>query len=204
MEQTRRALVGAVISALGLTSEPAGAEARELPAFVVYLSDQAPTEPRVLEQARSQADRIFNDAGVRVLWRDVKESVYNPGCDGFSVLVTLLSPAMVRQLSLQGMSERALGSAARAAGRAFIHPGRIHDFASNTRSDAGHLMGRVMAHEIGHLLLPAGHSHYGIMSAGMDTDPSVAARFTVQQARAIRGLVETETATFVRRADCGR
>jgi len=203
MEQgTRKVIVGAIMSAQVLSSTPAGAGKREAPDLVVYVSDQAGTDPALFDQARSQADRIFNDVGVRPIWREVKEGLYNPGCDGFSVLVTLRSPEMVQRLSLLGMSEKVLGSAASGSDRAFIHPARIQEFASRTRSRAGDLMGRVMAHEIGHLLLPAGHSHYGIMTAGMETEPGLATRFTSPEARVIRSVVEARSAAFTRGENC--
>lgn len=203
MEQgARKIMAGAAVSVLVLAGEYAGAGERGTPTFVIYVSDQAHTEPGVLLEAQAQADRIFRDAGVRAVWREAKDGVYNPGCDGFSVLVTLLSPVMVRRLSLQGMSEKALGSAASAAGRASIHPERIHAFAARTRTRAGEVMGKVMAHEIGHLLLPEGHAHYGLMTAGMHADPGASARFTAPQARAIRKLVEARTGAFARGAEC--
>lgn len=196
-------IVLAAMGALMLTGPPAKGAERPALAFVVYVSDQADTDRSLLDEAQVQADRIFRDIGVRLVWRDVEEGVYNPGCDRFSVFITLLSPAMVQRLSFQGLSEKALGSAASAAGRASIHPARIRDFAARSRSHAGEVMGRVMAHEIGHLLLPAGHAHYGIMAAGMETDPTASARFTVPQTRAIRALLASKAAAPAGDANCG-
>lgn len=98
---------------------------------------------------------------------------------------------MVQTLTDQGMSEKALGAAFSTAGRASIFPGRIREHAANTPTTMGELMGRVMAHEIGHLFLPGGYSHSGIMSAGMETDPGASARFTLPQTRALRALLES-------------
>lgn len=200
--RARKFVVLAATAVLMLTGAAAKGAERQRLTLVVYVSDQADTDRRVLTEAQAQADRIFGDIGVRLAWRDVREGGYSPGCDGFSVFVTFLSPAMVHRLSSQGVSEAALGSAATAAGRASIHPARIADFASRTRGQAGLVMGRVIAHEIGHLLLPAGHSHYGIMTAGMHTDPSASARFTVPQTRAIRALLESKATASAADADC--
>jgi hypothetical protein len=57
------------------------------------------------------------------------------------------------------------------------------------------LLGRTIAHEIGHLVLPeSGHSNIGIMSASPNVHPtSFQPTFTPPQGRAIRALLKTST-----------
>lgn len=200
----RSIIAAAAMTVLVLTGGRSRAAERAVLTFVLHVSNQAGTASADRAQAQAQTDRIFKDIGVRIVWSDVGDRPYDPGCAGFNVLVTLLSADMVRQLSSQGLRENVLGSASYAAGRAFIHPGRISKLGARTRSNAGELIGRVIAHEIGHLMLPAGHSPTGIMAAGVDTDPaSMSTRFTVPQSRAIRALLESKANTLEGRGTCG-
>lgn len=198
----RKVIIGAAAIVSILASDRASAAERALLPVVVYVSNQAATGRAVLGKAEAQAERIFKDAGVRLLWLDLEVEAYRPGCGEFTIVVTLLSPTMVRQLSRQGTSDKALGSASRSAGRAFIFPDRIRDLAANTRTIAAEMTGRVMAHEIGHLLLQEGHSHSGIMAAGMETDPAASARFTVPQTRAIQAFLKSRAAASGQDAGC--
>jgi hypothetical protein len=50
------------------------------------------------------------------------------------------------------------------------------------------VLGRVLAHEVGHLLLPVGHSKTGIMRATVDLTITPQ-RFTPEQIRLIRRAV---------------
>jgi hypothetical protein len=53
---------------------------------------------------------------------------------------------------------------------AWLLYGRIHNLGQLIQLEVSQLLGHVMAHEIGHLLLPYGsHAASGIMKAGWDT-----------------------------------
>jgi len=191
---TRNLVMAAAMTGLTLTGRTSGAAERAVLPLVIHVSNQAGTSSADLALAQAQTDRIFKDVGVRILWSDVAVDGYDPRCGGFSLFVTLLSPEMGAQLLTQGGRENVLGSAAKAAGRAFVHPGRIRELGARTRTSAEELLGRVIAHEIGHLILPVGHSQIGIMSAEMETDPTrTSARFTVAEGRAIRDLLQSKT-----------
>jgi len=205
MEQgTRNLITAAAMTGLVLTGRTAGAADREVLTLLVHVSNQAGTSSEALARAQAQTDRIFQDIGVGIVWSDVAVEAYDPRCEGFSLFVTLLSPEMGGQLLSQGGRENVLGSAANAAGRAFVHPGRISELGARTRTNAEELLGRVIAHEMGHLMLPEGHSQIGLMSAAMETDPTrTSARFTVPQARAIRALLESKATQPRAVASCG-
>jgi hypothetical protein len=52
---------------------------------------------------------------------------------------------------------------------AYAFYGRIGDFAATHRVEIGPILGSVIAHELGHLLLPQGsHSRTGLMSSNWD------------------------------------
>jgi len=205
MEQgTRNLITAAAMTGLILIGGTSGAAERAVLTLGVHVSNQADTSEADLARAQAQTDRIFQNIGVRVVWSDVAVDPYDPRCEGFSLFVTLLSPEMGGQLLSQGGRENVLGSAASAAGRAFVHPGRISELGARTRTSAEELLGRVMAHEMGHLMLPEGHSHIGLMSAAMETDPTrTSARFTVAQARAIRELLQSKAGNPEEPAACG-
>jgi hypothetical protein len=60
------------------------------------------------------------------------------------------------------------------------------ELASRKSSFASDLMGKVLAHEVGHLMLSSGHSDRGIMKADLELSPTMLPRFTDAQATDIR------------------
>jgi len=76
----------------------------------------------------------------------------------------------------------------------FYH--RIHDLAWFQRLDPSQLLGHLMAHEIGHLLLPSGsHSAAGLMKGTWDETQAGLARtdiltFDASQAAAMRARIQ--------------
>ena len=68
---------------------------------------------------------------------------------------------------------------------------RVETVARNADADVATVLGHAMAHEIGHLLLPAGHSLSGLMGADWDANDLRQAEggrllFTPDQAALIR------------------
>jgi hypothetical protein len=83
-----------------------------------------------------------------------------------------------------------LGQAAKECGRAYIFSHRIIALAARHQHALGSVLGRIIAHEVGHLVLPEnGHSATGIMSADLDLRPTAFAAFTPGQEAAIRQAV---------------
>jgi len=198
----RNIMVASATTAWALTGETSRAADRQGPTVVIHLADLAGVGSGGLARAQAQAERVFETAGIRVVWSDAKEGPGARACEGSNVFVTLLSP---RQLLEQGGRESALGRAIRAEGQAWIYPGRIGLLAWQKGMDERALLGLVIAHEVGHLLLPdAGHSSNGIMTAGIDTNPgAVQARFTPQESLAIRARVESKADNSGERTTCG-
>lgn len=199
---TRNTIVAAAMTALAMTGGTSRAADREAPTVVVHLADLAGVGSEGLARATAQADRVFEAAGIRVVWADAKEGPGARACEGLNVFVTLLSP---RQSSEQGGRESALGRATHAEGQAWIFPDRISLLAWRKSMDERALLGLVIAHEVGHLLLPGSdHSSNGIMTAGIDTDPrAVRARFTPQESAAIRARVESRVGSPEELGTCG-
>ena len=79
-----------------------------------------------------------------------------------------------------------LGRAAGPTGRAYILTPRVAAVAARHRRDFDRLLGRVIAHEVGHLLLPPhSHSASGIMREKLDLSFSPKATFTKSQQKAM-------------------
>jgi hypothetical protein len=176
---------------VGLGDSVRGAEApaakgAQLPAatIVVDLSDQAGFPAETLTQARSLVSRIYQDIGVQVLWSDAAS---NDGEGRFIVHMMLrTNPPRPRMMG------NALGDSRAPAGTAFVYRERVLDVARARHLDVATLLAYAMAHEIGHLLLPApSHAVSGIMNGDWDGRDfrDMAAdslRFAPAQATAIR------------------
>ena len=199
----RKALVFTGVMAVLLGSGAAQA-ADPAPGVVVRVTDHAGLDAGDLARAQVEAERIFADSGVRLVWTSISEGREAHACDGMNVSVALLSPFLIRQLVGQGMGETVLGSASPSAGRAFVYAERVYARAEGTRVDAGVLLGRVIAHEVGHLLLGSRHSRFGLMTTGIDTDPTgLRALFSSQEARSMRRVLISKTEDKKTREACG-
>ncbi|MBK5255733.1 MAG: hypothetical protein JJE39_06845 [Vicinamibacteria bacterium] len=198
----RNIIVAAAATALALTGGTSRAADRQAPTVVVHVADLAGVGSAGLARAMAQTMGVYKAAGVRLVWVEAGKGPGARACEGLNVFVTLLSP---RQLLEQGGRESALGRAARAERQAWIYPGRVSLLAWQKSMDERVLLGLVIAHEVGHLLLPGpGHSSDGIMTAGIDTDPrGVRARFTPREVQGIRARVESEAGNPEERTTCG-
>jgi len=89
-------------------------------------------------------------------------------------------------------SERALGTAAVGTRVAIIPYPRVLELASNGSATVGLVLGHVIAHELGHLLLQrATHSAAGLMRATLDLQLAQQGRllFTAAEGQAIRAAI---------------
>lgn len=186
-------LIGLVIW-LVLVSAPLFAADAPAPVAVhVRLINRAKVPRAPIEQAAQQVTRIYAEAGIHIVWE-----LDAPSPTGESRVrdVVLLSPAMADRLVIvEGVAPRVLGLAGRAGSRAFIFTERITASAAHLGVDDADALGVVIAHELGHLLLPSsGHSSAGLMQSGYEFRNRSARRFTPAQAEAIRqGLVREQS-----------
>lgn len=149
------------------------APARQAVSPEVHISvhDYANVPSELLAAAELEVQRIFRQAGVETLWRNCSEKLENTQPAGFHVVgsnylvLTVLPHAMSMQvrnrvdvLGTATLDEKGVGF----YGYAFYD--RIQRLAEEQRL-APTLLGHVLAHEIGHLLLRStSHSVSGIMS----------------------------------------
>lgn len=142
--------------------------------LTVAVYNLAGVPPGALAEALETAERIFEKAGIRTEWVECPRSPEGlrqyPKCEAVVGLGTpslkIISHTKARQLS--GPSG-ALGFAAMSerngfASQAFVFFHRVEEEAAAGNSYVSVVLGHAMAHELGHLLLGAGHhSRTGIM-----------------------------------------
>jgi hypothetical protein len=152
----------------------------------VLVLNQAQVPTEVLRAAEEDAAAIYAAAGVRVIWLEPIEDGSEQGRP-FDVAVKIaggmkssMRPPGVGDLSLGFAAVKSEGEGRRGRlvwvffNEVEIHAGRHHIMPSR-------LCGLVMAHEIGHLFLPAGHSEQGLMRAAWDLRSGALDYFTAAQ-----------------------
>ena len=114
------------------------------------------------------------------MWVDSEQAVEKHLDGGLHLTVVLLPREMV------GVSDDAFGRAHPGIGRAYIFCNRVASMPGP--KFFGIQLGAVIAHEVGHLLLPEkGHSRSGIMRAEMDVKHAIQLQsFDKSQADSIR------------------
>jgi len=167
MATTGALMAGLAFTATLFTAGPAPAqdEARTL---VLHVDNYARIPSDVLALAEREAARVYEAAGVRVVWiHGDDEAERDAG--GKHLRVLLLGTEMTyRKTGLDRIGPDVLGTAASGTDRAYVFTQRVIERALMNGREASQLIGRVMAHEIGHLLLhQGGHSASGIMRANL-------------------------------------
>jgi hypothetical protein len=185
MATARAAVVvlGATLMACG----DAYAAQTEAGTVVLHVTDYAHVQPTEMALAQEHASRVYANAGVRLVWTDGCAAAANP--DGARHLdVVVLSAAMAERYN---PPPRTFGQASPVTKRALIFYGRAIVHAIESHSDPALLLGLVLAHEVGHMLLPApSHASSGVMRADWDGRKIVRIPdFLPPQATTIRALV---------------
>jgi hypothetical protein len=198
-----------LVTALGLTALAPPAAADPIPTLKIVLQVPDGSLPlHLVLRARSEVERIYQNAGVTITWKGVDsgtdwpETV--PASDtsppGYALVV--LSSTFTDKIAL---ATDALGGATGTPehrGRlAYVFYDRVESiaraylgrglFLGNHEIDTVVVLAHAMAHEIGHLLLPHGHSDTGLMRADWNADDLRGAagghlNFTPDQAAVIR------------------
>ena len=129
------------------------------PRLYVIVSNQAKAPADLLDDAISELSRIYRTIGVELTAGTALPADFT----GSFVAVTI---ARSRQCRLMRLSELALGSAVPGGTLAFVMYDRVVTLSSRTGLRQSEGLALVMAHEIGHLLMPEGkHAKFGLMAA---------------------------------------
>jgi len=132
--------------------------------LVVRTYDAGGTPARLLERARWTAEQTLNAVGIELVWRPCHGgSCADPPRRG-EVLVRIANATPLGQQDSLGYSF--VDPVAHAGTLATIYRDRVWSLAAGAKVDEGQLLGRVIAHEIGHLLLGTSmHAESGLMRA---------------------------------------
>jgi hypothetical protein len=152
--------------------------------ILIRMYDVAATGPELRAEAMRTAASIVSDAGVAVRWMDCSRGGADHPCRtvaGARELVVRIMPvpengvSRSRQaLSIRGISGAtnqqlgfaAVGDPSRRGILATVYYESVRAVAQSSGVVLSRLLGRAIAHEVGHLLLPRrGHSPTGLMRA---------------------------------------
>jgi hypothetical protein len=173
------------VAALTLAADAAGQTAGKPPAIAVVAYNQAAVDSETLARAKSDVTRIYREVGVAVTWRN--SAAVDPA-GAFAIQLLLRRRPVNESGSVIGT---AIGEVHETSGSAFVFYERVLKSAHERQQDVARVLAYAMAHEIGHLLLPApAHSPTGIMRSAWDGDDlrhiaSGSLQFTALQANAI-------------------
>jgi len=196
------------VIAARFSSEPAGSAGALL--LTIQIHDYSRVPGTSLSQARAIVTRIYEKIGVRTEWIGVARGEDllaraerhdpMPGPSRAQLTLIILTPKMAARA---GVADGVLGYAAVPAagmGRiAFAIYDRVRSTATRIPVNEAELLGFVMAHEIGHLMLPGDsladkdtgpmQNHWNVRDLrGRDLQQL---EFSEDQARAIRRTIES-------------
>jgi hypothetical protein len=184
MANGHRKLAAAVGCVCFVWVAPACADER--PAFTVKLAIQFGMTATDLGKAKSETTRIFEAAGIAISW----ESVSAPISSGPSVTISLAAHPGESMTMVHGGPKRALAITSPSASRIFVFCARIASLAARSGEPFHAILGRVMAHEVGHLLLPGRpHSRTGVMAGRVDYRSEQPPLFSDEESALIRGSI---------------
>ena len=134
-----------------------GAEPGHPLTISLQMKNDAQVSAQVLERSQDEVTRIFADAGLAVRWTETAPR--------FTIQI------VAQVLGYARAASPVMGVALRGANgsKAQVFFRQVQHFAHAYRIDLSTMLAHVIAHEIGHLLLPGyPHSPTGVMQAGWD------------------------------------
>ncbi len=127
---------------------------------LVHVINGASVSPQMLALAQHDVIEIYRDIGVEVVWAEA--ATVSPASRPLLIDIVTAAPPTVAA-KVMGIAVR---DSMMVGGRfAYVFYDRIRDVGQRSRYPAvtAHILGAVIAHELGHLLLPYGHSPIGLM-----------------------------------------
>jgi hypothetical protein len=156
---------------------------------VLQVTNAAGISPATLLKAQQHAASIYSAIGVRIVWADAEDARHAAPAGPRLTLVLLSTETLLQSPANEKVAGHIIGQAFRDARRAYLFSNRIAALATKYSRDRATMLGHAMAHETGHLLLPAdSHSASGLMSANLDMETRLkgARNFTAEQGALIR------------------
>jgi hypothetical protein len=196
MMRAGRVAVAILISSNWAAPSYGGPRHDDRPPLVINVENHAHLSSDDLDMAFAFARRLYRWAGVEMAWSITREPGKPNGArpDQSWITVVLLG----RGMSTLGTPASTLGAALlRSDGeerRVYVFSERVRTFASSNSLSIWRVLGHVIAHEIGHVLLPNGeHSASGLMQPNAPpealTPDRIPLAFSATQAAMIRHQV---------------
>jgi hypothetical protein len=174
---------------------------------IARVYNYARVEPATLALAENEAQRIYQHAGVTIVWRDIPLSAVKQGAVqasrpdepaySFPDVFLRIVPSSMSPIDRHETLGCALPSSkGRPASDAWVLFDRIEQVARHGIASPYQILGHAMAHEIGHLLLGQdAHAVAGVMRADWRTQDYIlmsqaSLLFTPRQAELIRLAVQ--------------
>jgi hypothetical protein len=196
----RSALSALVVAATLVTADgvsAAGREAEPELRITVRVDDRAGVQGVYLKYAKDRAAQVFAMKGVKLDWIDGTEANRLKVVAPYTILIMAEAPAKLKaQMEALGMD--VMGQGAPLVGRAYIYYDRVLKLNPAPPRDVITTLGDVIAHELGHLMLPVGHSNVGIMRPSINMTSRRLETFTEEEAAQIRGHLRRQTVTETR------
>ena len=179
-------IAGLTLMAAVVASDTSAAESFE-PLDVLVIDDVG-VPGDILERGRHEASRIFEKLGIGLIW--VEGGM--PKARRYLIIIRIVSKSPGRESRYRGVLGTAAASTGNRAMVAWLFYDRIDEERKRLDVDLALMLGHVIAHEMGHLLLPYGsHSVAGLMKENWDTSQAAQASrrsltFSSEEAEAIR------------------
>jgi hypothetical protein len=132
--------------------------------LLVQTYDATAVSPRTLDEARSSASVVLAAAGIEPIWRPCHAGCIQRPKPPHEVMIRIVKSTPLSEPGSLGFA--AVDLANHDGVLATVYLDRVDALAAQAGADRGELLGRVVAHEIGHLLLgTTRHSSIGLMRA---------------------------------------
>jgi len=175
------------VSAAGRAPEP---ELR----ITVRVDDKAGVQGAYLKFAKERAANVFARRGVKLDWISGEDANRLKIVAPYMILIMAEAPARLKA-EMEKLGTDVMGQGAPAIGRAYIYYDRVLKLNPVPPRDIITTLGDVMAHELGHLLLPPGHSNLGIMRPDINMTSRRLETFTDVEAAHIREYLRRQMVT---------
>ena len=181
-------LVSILAFARGVSAQDGG-----VPTITVRVDDKAGVQGALLNIAKARATEVFAMSGIRIEWIDGKQAARQKVSAAYMILIMAEAPAKLKA-AMEQLGTDVMGQGAPSVGRAYIYYDRVVAFRPVPTRDIPSTLGDVMAHELGHLILPPGHSPVGIMRPTINMRSRRVETFSESEATEIHSRLRTRSA----------